>query len=298
MKFHNGEIAVQTRAGVRQTAADVGESIHDRIPAGAADFLRPRRMVVVASIDKRGRVWASVVCGAPGFIELIDDRTVRIASLPAHGDPLIDNLAREGHVALFIPDFTAPRRLRLNGRGHIKDGAIEVHAEEVYGNCRRYIQERIFVGDRAFSQPLEPASARSAALSEEQRGQISKAHTFFIATDHRDAGADVSHKGGKPGFVRVVDASRLAFPDYNGNSMFNTLGNITANPNAGLLFIDFDSGRTLQLTGRAAIDWDPRRAQSLAGAERVVDLEIAEVVDNAAGFPLIAKFRQYSRFNP
>src|SRR5260370_982463 len=93
----------------------------------------------------------------------------------------------------------------------------------------------------------------------------------FIATDKVDRGADVSHKGGNPGFVRVLDEHRIAFPDYNGNSMFNTLGNLTDNPHAGLLFIDFDTGRTLQLTGRASLDWSPKRVRTFPAAERVID---------------------------
>ena len=98
--------------------------------------------------------------------------------------------------------------------------------------------------------------------------------------------------------MRVLDERRIAFPDYNGNSMFNTLGNVTVNPHAGLLFIDFDSGRTLQLTGRASIDWSPERVRTFPGAERVIDFELEQIIDTPAGFPLVAKFRQFSRNNP
>jgi predicted pyridoxine 5'-phosphate oxidase superfamily flavin-nucleotide-binding protein len=298
MKFHPGEIAVQTRAGVTEDAADVGEGIIDHVPEAARDFLAPRRMVVIATIDAYGRVWASVVTGEPGFLSLLDDRNVRIAALPSGGDPLLENLTVEGHVALFIPDFVAPRRIRLNGRGQIKGGEIHVRAEQVYGNCRRYIQERLLVGTRPSSDALRMQVTRATKLSAQDRDQILRADTFFIATEHPDAGADVSHKGGNPGFVKVLDDQRIAFPDYNGNHMFNTLGNLAMNPNAGLLFIDFDSGRTLQLTGAAAIDWNPERVRDFAGAERIVDFEVAQVVANECGFPLITKFRQYSRFNP
>ena len=193
--------------------------------------------------------------------------------------------------------FVSSRRVRVNGRGVIKDGAILITTEEVYGNCRRYLQERIFVGNRKPAVADQAASAGSS-LSASQQQQISRADTFFIATDQPDRGADVSHKGGNPGFVRVIDARRIAFPDYNGNSMFNTLGNLTDNPRAGLLFIDFDSGRTLQLTGRASIDWSPERVRTFAGAERVIDFAIEQVIDTPTGFPLIAKFRQFSRNNP
>lgn len=298
MKFHTGEIAIQTRAGVTEDATEVGEGIIDRVPDTARAFLSTRRMVVIATSDGGGRVWASVVTGEPGFLSLLDDRNLRIGALPPEGDPLVENLRVEGHVALFIPDFVAPRRIRLNGTGQIKGSEIHVHAEQVYGNCRRYIQERLLAGTRAYSGTLPVQVTRSTKLSAQDRDQILRADTFFIATEHPDAGADASHKGGNPGFVKVLDDRHIAFPDYNGNHMFNTLGNLAINPSAGLLFIDFDSGRTLQITGQASIDWNPQRARDFAGAERIVDFEVAEIVANENGFPLIVKFRQYSRFNP
>lgn len=296
MKFHSGEIAVQERAGVRDIANDVGETIIDFVPPDAAQFLARRQMVVLGTVDRRGRVWASVVTGEPGFVETIGDRTLRISGHTSTSDPLLENLARESHIALFAPDFVAARRVRVNGRGLVKSGAIYIKTDQVYGNCRRYMQERMIASAR---QPQsENAVAQGDTLSPAQQDQISRADTFFIATDNPDNGADVSHKGGNPGFVRVVDDRRLAFPDYNGNRMFNSLGNIAVNPRAGLLFIDFDSGRTLQLTGNASIDWNPERAKIFPGAERVVDFELEEIIDTSMGFPLVARFRQFSKYNP
>jgi len=297
MRFHPGEIAVQERAGVREIAEDVGEGIADHLPPGASEFLERRQMAVLGTVDDRGNVWASVITGDPGFIETVDDRTLKIAAHASSGDPLSRNLATEGHIALFAPDFVSSRRVRVNGRGVVKDGAIFIATDEVYGNCRRYLQERIFVGKRKPAEADQPASVGST-LSASQQQQITRADTFFIATDKPERAADVSHKGGNPGFVRVIDKHRIAFPDYNGNSMFNTLGNLTDNPHAGLLFIDFDSGATLQLTGRASIDWSPERARTFPGAERVIDFAVEQVIDTPAGFPLVAKFRQFSRNNP
>jgi len=225
MRFHSGELAVQERAGVRDIANDVGEGIVDHLPPGATDFLERRQMAVLGTVDNSGDVWASVVTGDPGFIETIDDRTLRIAAGVSSSDPLFRNLATEGHVALFAPDFVTSRRVRVNGRGVIKDGAIFIAAEEVYGNCRRYLQERIFGNRPASAADQNPKIGTELSASRQQ--QISRADTFFIATDKPDRGADVSHKGGNPGFVRIVDARHIAFPDYNGNSMFNTLGNLT-----------------------------------------------------------------------
>jgi uncharacterized protein len=297
MRFHSGELAVQERAGVRDIAEDVGEGIIDHIPPGVIRFLEHRQMAVLGTVDSHGRVWASVVTGEPGFVEVVDEHTLKIAAAKSSTDPLFKNLADTGHLALFAPDFVKTQRVRINGRGMIKDGAIYLTPDEVYGNCRRYLQERIFVGRR--EEPDGSARVESSSeLSASQQAQISSADTFFIATDHPERGADVSHKGGNPGFVHVLDARHFAFPDYNGNSMFNTLGNLALNPHAGLLFIDFDNGRTLQLTGRASVDWSPQRVRTFPGAERVVDFELDQIVDAPTGFPLIAKFRQFSRNNP
>lgn len=111
-------------------------------------------------------------------------------------------------------------------------------------------------------------------------------------------GADASHRGGNPGFVRVPDGATLEWPDYSGNSMFNTLGNITINPNAGLLFLDFEQGHTLQRTGQADVVWDPERAATFPGAERVVEFHIEQTVQVTHASPLRFRFLQYSRFNP
>ena len=298
MKYHDGEIAVQARAGVRLQADKLAAGIRGSIAPERREFVAAQRIAVLGTVDRRGRVFASVVTGEPGFLQALDEQTIRIAAVPDAGDPLLENLAQPAHAALIIPDLAARRRLRLNGRGQIGEGVIEIHAEQVYGNCSHYIQARAPIGEHDWRASGGANAVRTAELSSQHQRLIARADTFFIATDHPESGADISHRGGNPGFVRVVDSRRLAIPDYSGNNMFNTLGNIVANPRVGLLFIGFESGRTLQLTGRAAIDWDSARASTLAGAARIVDFELDEMVDNPHGFPLRYEFHEYSHFNP
>jgi predicted pyridoxine 5'-phosphate oxidase superfamily flavin-nucleotide-binding protein len=269
--YHPGEIEVQERAGVREGADRIGRSIHSTIPPIAREFLRSQPMVVLGTADADGRPWASLLTGEPGFLRAVDERTVRIDARPAPSDPA----TLGGSAGLLVIDFGTRRRMRLNGTiEELENGAILVRAREVYSNCPKYIQVRTWER-RVQNRP--DGIRRGKALTEKQREWIRAADTFFIATSHPEAGADVSHRGGNPGFVSVVSDGLLAWPDYPGNMMFQTLGNIASNPRAGLLFLDFDSGGTLHLTGAARTVWGP---------ERRVELEIDEVLEIGRATPL------------
>ena len=193
-------------------------------------------------------------------------------------------------------DFTTRRRVRLNGRAHRIDGGLRLRAQQVYGNCPKYIQKRSILGGEPRGE--EAASVASAALSARQQSWIRSADTFFIATAHREAGADASHRGGEPGFVQVESEAELIFPDYTGNTMFNTLGNIAANPHAGLLFIDFERGATLQLTGTPQIDWSATPAASFAGAERAIRYRVEQVIEARGVTSLRWRLEEPSPHNP
>lgn len=295
-EYHAGELEVQERAGVRGMASKIGGSIHDMVPPAASAFLEQRRFVVVATAGEDGRPWASILTGQPGFVRAVDPRTVRIDAKPLPGDPLGANLDASRFAGLIAPDLVARRRMRLNGRlERASDRAILIHADQVYSNCPKYIQRRS--GDDESVRRIPELIRQAGSLTDEQRDWIRRADTFFIATLNPAEGADASHRGGMPGFVTVEDG-RLVWPDYTGNSMFNTLGNIAVYPRAGLLFPDFESGAVLQLTGRASIDWDPSRAAAVSGAERLVGLEVDGVVEIAEALPRSLRLLEYSPFNP
>ena len=296
MSYHRGEIEVQDRAGVRDIAARISDVVRPEIPPYTREFLEDQRMVVVGSTGADGRVWASLLTGEPGFLWVIDERTLRIGANPIPGDPLDENSKPGMDVGLISIDLSSRRRMRLNGKAERRPEGLYVYAEQVYGNCPKYIQAR---EPRAASgsTSAEPGTARRAeTLTVDQRRLISSSDTFFVATVHPEGGADSSHRGGLPGFVRFLDEDTLAFPDYSGNNMFNTLGNIVANPKTGLLFVDFERGGTLQLSGEARVIWDPVRAAEFAGARRVVEFRIEETVENTV--PLRWRFVAYSPFNP
>ena len=304
--FHSGEIEVQTRAGVREMARRVGSSIHTTLDRSGAEFLTEQPLVIVGSSDSAGHVWASILTGRPGFVHAVNQRTVRIRASPAQGDPLkaiLEGSARDAHIeiGLLIIDLETRDRMRLNGSAEVEpDGALLVQAHEVYFNCPKYIQAREVTLDASYGQSASQAAevTRAEVLSPEQQEWIALSDTFFIASAAPGGGADASHRGGYPGFVHVRDAATLEWPDYSGNTMFNTLGNITVSPYAGLLFLDFDRGVTLQLTGQARVVWEPERALPFPGAERIVEFHVEQVVQVSQAVPLHFRFLQYSRFNP
>jgi uncharacterized protein len=295
--FHAGELAVQERAGVRDQAGKIGTGIRAVISPAAQAFLGAQRMAIVASVSATGAVWASLVSGPPGFLEAIDERRLRVHARPHPGDPLEDGLRGGADLGLLAIDLANRKRLRLNGRAALHEAGFEIVTREVFGNCPKYIQARV-AEEGESPAASAPEVRRGALLDEPQTRWIHGADTFFIATRHAAAGADASHRGGDPGFVQVLDGSRLAWPDYSGNRMFQTLGNLHADPRAGLLFVDFSSGASLQLTGRATVDWDAARAATLPGAERVVDFAVDEVVEIRDARAPRHRFVARSPFNP
>ncbi|MFF1793960.1 pyridoxamine 5'-phosphate oxidase family protein [Kitasatospora sp. NPDC058263] len=295
--YHPGERAVQARAGRTERADHSGRAIGRTIPAVAARFLAERRVLVVGAADAAGRLWATQLTGGPGFLRAPDERTLTVAARPAAEDPLAAVLAGPAEVGTIALDPAGRRRMRLNGRSAPDGrGGLVITADQVYANCPKYIQRR---------SPLEQPSAgvphvvaAGAVLSTAQRLAAATADTFFIATAGPDGRVDASHRGGNPGFLRAVGPDRLRWPEYAGNSMFMTLGNLELDPRAGLLLPDFETGGALLITGEARTDWSDAAAAGLPGAERVVDLTVTGVVELADATPLAWTGPEYSPANP
>jgi predicted pyridoxine 5'-phosphate oxidase superfamily flavin-nucleotide-binding protein len=296
--YHEGEIAVQTRAGVRDKSARIGKSIQPTIPPAAQEFLSSQPMAVLASIDQNEKVWASLLMGDPGFIRTTGERTIEIDALPVEGDPLRENLMVNPSIGMIVIEFATRRRMRINGTAEIgQDSKIHIHSHQVYANCPKYIQARTLEAT-ATNSDLTTSVQLYSELNDSQQLIIRNADTFFIASHHFEGGADASHRGGNPGFIKVVNERSLIFPDYSGNTMFQTLGNLNVNPNCGLLFIDFETGSTLHITGTAKIIWDLERVQEFIGAERIIEFQVDDVIQISRSKNLRWQFNSYSPFNP
>lgn len=294
--FHEGELAMQRQAGVESMAARVGRGIHATIMPAAANFLAERPFVILASSDSEKRPWASILTGTPPFMHTLDEQTLLIRAFPLISDPLLANLKAGSDVGLLAIDFATRRRMRLNGTAVRRNNEVIIQANQVYANCPKYIQARSLSMHPLTGDP--PETSATTYLSAEQVEWIATADTFFIATAHPEGGADASHRGGNKGFVQVKDNRQLIIPDYSGNLMFNTLGNIAANPKTGLLFLDFERNRHLQLTGQAKIVWENAQIAHHAGAERLVVFETEQVIETKNALPFVWTFQSYSSFNP
>ena len=283
--WHDGERAIQERLGVAQRMEVFGQKvIRDFMPEQHQQFFARLPLLVLGTVDAEGRPWASVLEGAHGFAHAPDARVLRIDALPPHADPARAALTPGAPLGLLGIELHSRRRNRLNGRVAALDaGGLTVAVEQAFGNCPQYIQTRDESSTRRTEPPPGGDAERLDALDDEARTMIAAADTFFVASyvdpdvDTSRRQVDASHRGGKPGFVRI-DGNTLTIPDFAGNLHFNTLGNMLANPRAGLLFLDFDSGDILQLSGRTEIVFDGDEVSCFQGAERLWRVTVERVV--------------------
>jgi predicted pyridoxine 5'-phosphate oxidase superfamily flavin-nucleotide-binding protein len=288
-RYHTGELAVQSRAGVAERAAGMEEAFETEMPEVAAEFLAAQPWIVLGAADRDRRMWATVLYGRPGFVSVPEPSSVHIAAEPLAGDPLTDALA--GPVGGLALEPGTRRRMRLNGTAWSTGTGVSIELEQVYSNCPKYIATRHVVGVAA------PAPVRhaGAALDDTAAELLAGADTAFVATRGPDSGADVSHRGGNPGFLRVVDEHTIEWPDYVGNSMFNTLGNIAVDPATGLTVVDPETGTTLYITGRATVLWEDGGFPS---AQRVVRLAVDATVRLDRAAPLRWELERPARNPP
>jgi predicted pyridoxine 5'-phosphate oxidase superfamily flavin-nucleotide-binding protein len=271
--FHDGELAVQREAGVVLQAGRLeGMLAPADLSGGAGGFLAKQTFAALTARDGDGVLWTSPLAAPAGFLQGHGE-VLRIVAVPGDGDPLQD-LPVGQQVGLIAIDFSARRRIRINGRLAVANGgALEVQVDQAYGNCPQYIHRQVPAA--AGTSSVERGNSMPPAA----RQLVAAADTFFLGTTHPTRGNDASHRGGPPGFVRVVSPSRLWWPDFPGNNMFNSFGNLAVDDEAALLFPDFASGTTVQLSGTAQLSWtQPGAPGDDGGVGRRVDFVARDVI--------------------
>jgi len=291
--FHAGEVAIQRRLGIDEKVDRAGRRmIRTYMPDQHRAFFAQLPFILIGSVDATGQPWASLLAGRPGFLDTPDDRSLTIAAQPLPGDPA--TLVPGAAIGLLGIEPPTRRRNRANGIvTQVGAAGITVAIQQSFGNCPKYIQART-------PEPVEAAPGPprvSSGLNAADRALIAAADTFFIATAHlsgeASGGADVSHRGGKPGFVRV-EGNRLTVPDFIGNFLFNTLGNLALEPRAGLLFPDYAAGDLLYLAATGEIIWDGPELATFEGAQRLMRLDVTRAIRLPGALPFRWSAPDYS----
>ncbi|WP_223501595.1 pyridoxamine 5'-phosphate oxidase family protein [Pseudomonas sp. BF-R-24] len=289
--WHAGEKQLQAHVGVAERMEAFGRKvIRSEMPDQHRTFYQQLPFMLYAAVDADGHPWASVLEGQPGFAHSPEPGLLQFRSLPAFGDPA--QLSEGSAIGLLGIELHTRRRNRING--HVSAMTMDgfaVTVDQSFGNCPQYIQLRQF-RSVPLTDPATRAAQHFGELDDASKAMIAEADTFFVASYvdvDGERSVDVSHRGGQAGFVQV-EGNRLTIPDFAGNLHFNTLGNLLLNPRAGLLFIDFNTGDLLQLSGRTEIILDGPQVEAFQGAERLWTIDVEQVIRRPAALSLRWRF--------
>jgi predicted pyridoxine 5'-phosphate oxidase superfamily flavin-nucleotide-binding protein len=178
--WHRGESEVHRRLGISEEIEAIGgHNIRPFMPDQHRLFFAQLPFMLVGSVDRTGRPWASLLSGRPGFVQSPDPRHLHVAALPAPGDPLVEALVPGGRVGMLGIELPTRRRNGANGRiVAVDDKGFTLAIEQSFGNCPRYIRTRHYAGPGPECERVEPFEGLPAAA----RDLIGKAETAFVAS--------------------------------------------------------------------------------------------------------------------
>lgn len=300
--WHQGELFIQEKLGVAGHMASVGHRVvRDYMPDQHREFYAQLPFLVLGSVDGSGNPWATFLEGSPGFIVSPTPTTLDIAAHSDPTDPAAPGIGENMPVGLLGIERHTRRRNRMNGVVSPTAAGLHIDVDQSFGNCPRYIQLRDFRQEREAGQLFSGIVEMMERLDEGARALIQCSDSFYVASyaDREDRRqVDVSHRGGKSGFVRIGSDGTLTIPDFDGNLFFATLGNIVLNGRAGLLFVDHASGDMLQMTGEASVVFDSPEIAAFQGAERLWTFEPSRIVRRKGALSLRWKFRRDDGWSP
>jgi ferredoxin-NADP reductase/predicted pyridoxine 5'-phosphate oxidase superfamily flavin-nucleotide-binding protein len=312
--FHQGEIKVQKKLGIHESTMNFAPRvIRSFMPDQHRDFYENQPFLVVAARDARGKMWSTLLFASAAaaandkdsalFVTSSDPQHLELKSQPLPGDALEGAFESGSDMGILGIELATRRRNRVNGRVALNNGhEITFSVDQSFGNCPQYIKPRNWWTDTEHSMTVTTDTSavvvRSRRLSPQQRRHIYSAETIFVATGYRGEGEDprfgndASHRGGTAGFlVPSKDGTKIFLPDYAGNNMYMSLGNLVEDPRMGITVPLYETGGMMQMTGTAKIHWedeeeDPMSEVSLShfqGALRWLEFDIEEIVELPAG---------------
>lgn len=296
--YHAGELKVQELSGQTQMAMMNQRIIMDEINPWGQRFIGQQEIVLVSTTNENGQIWVSMLTGEAGFVSIPNAKSLQIELNQIErlaDDIFLNNIQNGSEIGMLFIELSTRKRFRINGVSKFEEGVLTIEVRESYPNCTKYIQKRS--NSPIVLNSSEPVMKQGGEAMEEIRDWISRADTFFVGSQAISGGLDVSHRGGQAGFVEWIGSKSLKIPDYKGNGMFNTLGNLMENPNAGLLFVDFAERRILQLTGRAEVIVDEQQKDAKhTNLHWVFDIEEWRIIENH--HDMVWNLEEYSPFNP
>ncbi|QHT70830.1 pyridoxamine 5'-phosphate oxidase [Rhodocytophaga rosea] len=295
--YHNGELEMQQKAGEQIAAYHNSRMLVSFITHGAANYIGKQPFFLASSQDGQGRIWTSVISGQEGFISVIDEETIQLIPELVHSNPadvFWQNIKLHPFTGMLFIEPATRRRYRVNGQITADKDRLLISVQQAYANCPKYIQRRSVI--RGKKPVYQNGITTGRVLTDEWISWIKAADTFFVGSSNGGQALDASHRGGNPGFVDILNPSTLRIPDYQGNSMYNTLGNFLSYPQAGLLFVDFQAHQTLQLTGKASVTQEIPTSHEDTG--RYWTFTIDEWVSLENVTDIASTFIDYSPFNP
>ncbi|KAF2239606.1 oxidoreductase FAD/NAD(P)-binding protein [Viridothelium virens] len=251
-------------------------------------------LLAIGTVDAQSRPWTSVWGGKAGFARPIAQDIIGVKTVvDGKFDPVVEALVggpgriggqivrEEGKgrmVSGLSMHLDQRHRWKLYGRmvagalrkglnaeenpeeveaageeGGVGEVQLVVHVEQSLGNCPKYLNRKSITA----STPSPKLVSSGSMLTHEARNLISKADLFFLSSSNADEDMDTNHRGGPPGFVRILDdkssGTVLVWPEYSGNRLYQSLGNLLTTPKAGITFPDFETGDALYVTGDTEI---------------------------------------------
>lgn len=290
--WHEGELAIQRSVGVVERMDGPGRNfVRKAMPEQHRAFFPMLPFVVLGAVDAKGDVWATVRAERPGFMASPEPEILEVGLPRDPADPADAGMEHGDAIAMLGIQLETRRRNRLNGVIRRTDAkGFDVRVGQSFGNCPQYIQPRSAAFVRDPDMPTATQPLHSGQLDDRALGMVEGADTFFVASyvdrANGERQVDVSHRGGNAGFVRVGADGVLTIPDFPGNRFFNTLGNILVNSKAGLVFVDFETGDMLQMTGNAEVLLDSPDIATFQGAERLWRFTPEKIVLRPDALPL------------
>ena len=331
--WHRGETLVQQRRDTpRELSVSAPNYIEKDMPKQHADFFAGLPYLPLATLDKQGRPWATILVTtsdndpAIGITTSDRNQTDVVAQVNRY-DPFVRALRSEQKPSgadrrLFAGvgvDFTNRRRNKLSGAvepiSTDQSGKVSLRliSDQHLGNCPKYITVRSLEHeDREAELVLDCFEAQTTALPDSSKALIDLASTVFLATKHSSEASfgqedmGFNHRGGTPGFVRVYEEKNgdeittyLVMPDHSGNRFYQSLGNIETDRQVGLVFPDFTTGDMLYITGDAEnlYDADAEEIMPRVGLLTRIQVTGSVFVKGALNLRLVAE-EQYSPYNP